>query len=472
VIRWLSIAALAALFGCAVGPDYHRPVPTPDQAAAFPYLPQAVASGGDGHDDWWGLYGDPALDRLVDRALGANTDLRAAEANFEAARAVLRQTEAARLPSTAASEGGSYGRTSTSTLIADSAGRRAENGWLFETGFDVAYEVDLFGRVRRSVEAGRADADAAAALRDGVRLTIVAETVRDYVAACAIGAQIDVARTAVATADQQEQVVERQAAAGGASDFDVARQRAVVAQTRAAIPALDGERRATLFALAAVLGGTPADVPTDAEACRALPEVAVPIPVGDGAGLIARRPDIRVAERRMAAASARIGVAKADLLPRITLLGSVSSVAPDLPDIGSHAATSFGLGPLINWSFPNIAAAQARIEQAKASDRAAIADYDGAVLTALKEVEQALARYSAARLREAQLDAAVLQAQTAFDLAGRRWSAGSISRLDLLVSELSLIDAKLALAAARTDRANILVSLFKALGGGWSAVPR
>lgn len=461
-----AILWVALLGGCAMGPDYRPPVSAPDLTGPLPYRPQGLASVSPTPQRWWQLYKDPVLDQLVDDAITANTDLRAAEAHFEAARAQLRLSRAAELPSTNLTAGGSYGRTPTATQIANSAGREARSTWLFETGFDTAYEVDLFGRVRRSVEAAHADEEAAAAARDAVRIAVVAETVRDYISACALGHQLDVAQNAVMIAEQQRDIVRLQTAAGGGSDFDVARQDSLVSRTRSEIPGLEGERRASLFALAEILGRPPGGVPVAASDCHVLPDATGPIPVGDGAALLDRRPDVREAERKMAAASARIGVAKAELLPRITLLGSVSSVEPDLPALGTHAATSFALGPLISWNFPNIAAARAKIEAANAADRAAIADYDGVVLGALKDVEQALARYAAAVDRERELLAAERQARTAFNLARSRLAAGSISELDLLVAQQSLIDVELAVAAAEASRAGQLVGLFKALGGG------
>jgi NodT family efflux transporter outer membrane factor (OMF) lipoprotein len=466
IVMRRALLLVMLLSGCTVGPDYH-PAPVSAQAGgALPYVP-AVASNAAGQGDWWHLYSDAALDGLIAQALAANTDLRVAEANFDAARAVLRQSQAARLPSTTVSAGGTYGRSVTTTQIADAAGKEASDRWFFQSGFDMAYEVDLFGRVKRSIEASRADAQAAAAARDGVKITILAETVRDYVGACALGRQIDVARQTLVIAERQRDIVRAQMAAGGASDFDVARQETVVSRSRAVIPTLSGDRRALLFALAALLGRGPDGIPAVAAECAAIPQTAGPVPVGDGAHLLARRPDIRQAERRMAAASARIGVAKADLLPRITLAGSVSSIEPDLSALGSHGATSFGLGPLISWSFPNVAAAQARIRQARAVDQAAIATYDGTVLGALKEVEQALARYSAAVDRERELLAAQRQAGIAFDLAQARLNAGSISQLDMLVAQQALIDTQSAVAQAQATRADLLVSVFKALGGGW-----
>lgn len=469
--RRLICLGLLLTAGCAGMPPEASRLPPDVGAGPWPFQPAPVAQA-PSRDDWWRLYDDPALDALIVQALARNTDLRVAEANVDAARAVLSEAGAARLPATTLSAGETYGRSSTANQIANAGARQAPDLWLFQPGFDMAYEVDLFGRVRRSIEASRADAQAAAAARDAVQVTIIAETVRDYVQACAFGQQVEVAGQALAIARQQSAIVHRQADAGGASRFDTARQDMLVARTMAALPEFEGGRRAALFALAAMLGQGPEGVPPAAAACHAIPQPGGPIPVGDGAQLLARRPDIRQADRKMAAAAARIGVARAALFPRITLMGSVGSAATEVSATGTRAATSFALGPLVSWSFPNIAAAQARMKQARAGDRAAIAAYDGVVLNALKEVEQAMALYAAALERESDLASALQEAGIADDLARGRLKAGSISQLDALLAEQSLIDARLALASARAVRAERLVALFKALGGGWHQSPR
>lgn len=464
MMRRLVLAAALLAGGCTMGPDYRPPQLAASATGGFVGATGATAPV---PDAWWTLYDDPALDRLVEAAFSANTDLRAAEANLDTARAALAGTRAARLPTTTESAGTSYGRTSTQTQIAGALGREAKTDWTEAFGGDLAYEVDLFGRIRRSVEAARADADAAAAERDAVRVLVASETIRAYVSACAAAYQIDVAKHSAELALEQKTIIERSFAAGGTARFDVVRTTTLLAQARATIPTLEGERRAALFALAAMLGRTPDGVPHEAEVCRRPPELRQALPVGDGAALLRRRPDVRLAERRLAAASARIGVAEAELLPRISLLGSVSTAAPAGVSLGTRASTSFGIGPFVSWSFPNLGAARARVAAARAEDRAAIARFDGAVVTALKEVEQALARYAAALDRARELDAAEASARQAFDLARGRRDAGAASQLDLLLSEQTLIEAQAAVAQARAQRTDLLVTVFKALGGGW-----
>lgn len=467
----LCLSLALGLSSCAMGPNYHPPAPPPAATGQLPFVP-AGATPDPVPDEWWDLYQDASLNRLVERAFAANTDLRVAEANLDTARASLRVVRSSRLPATTESVGATYGRTPSQTQIADALGEKAKTGWLDTDSFQVAYEVDLFGRIKRSVEAARADTQAAEAQRDAVRLIVASETIRAYVSVCAIGAQIDIARQLIALSDQQRTIVLRQFEAGGATQFDVARSTTLLAQTRASLPVFEGERRAAIFALVAMLGTTPDAVPTEAETCRRPPELKQPVPVGDGAALIGRRPDIRVAERRMAAASARIGVAKADLLPRISLLGSTSNASPEIAKLGTRAATSFSLGPLVSWSFPNLGAARGRVEGARAADRAALAAYDGSIVGALKEVEQALARYGAALDRTRELETAAVSAEQAYNLAQSRFAAGSISQFEMLSTQQTLVETKAALAASQSERTDLLVSVFKALGGGWQGKAR
>jgi NodT family efflux transporter outer membrane factor (OMF) lipoprotein len=454
------------LSGCVMGPEYDSPPAPPGATGRLTFVPTSVVEKR-APDAWWSLFDDSSLDALVEQALAANTDLRAAEANLDAARASFRVVRSTRLPATTETVGASYGRSVSQSQIANALGRKAEDGWLEADGFQLAYEIDLFGRVRRSEEAARADTGAVEADRDAVRLMVASETVRAYMTVCSIARQIGVTVASIEVARQQNAITRSRFDAGGATAYDVASTNTLLARARATLPILEGDRRAASFALSALLGRTPGDVPDEVKACRAPSELRQPVPVGDAGSLLQRRPDIRLAERRLAAATARIGVAQADLYPRISFMGSLTTAAPEIAGLGSRPATSFGLGPLISWSFPNLNAARARVAAARAQDRAALANYDGAVLTALKEVEQTLARYGAAIDREVELDAATASARREFELASKRFAAGSTSRLELTLSEQKLLDARTAGAAAATQRLDLTISLFKALGGGW-----
>ena len=466
-VSMVLCCALGLLSGCRVGPDYRAPAKPAGAEAPLVSFNAATQSPSEPPDDWWKLYNDAHLDALVREAFTANTDLAAAEANLTAAAALLSAAKAGRYPETRAAVGATFGRDPVTEEILEFGGHQPETVWLLEDLFEVSYEVDLFGRVRRSVEASAAGAQAQAAARDSLKVVVAAETTRAYAEICALGEQLAVARRSLDVVSHEAEITAHRHDDGANSEFDVVRAQGLVAQTRSAIPPLEGKRRATLFQLAALLGRTPANAPTEAEKCDRPPALAALIPVGDGAALLKRRPDVRQAERLLAAATARIGVATADLYPKISLSGFYGGVGLTSADLTNGSGLAWGVGPTISWSFPNQALPRARIRQAKANAAAALAGFDSAVLTALKETEQSLAVYSSALdYRQAVADAQS-RAHRAFDIAHGEFLAGSVSTLDLLTTEQVLVAADAAVAASDSALIQDQIAVFKALGGGW-----
>jgi NodT family efflux transporter outer membrane factor (OMF) lipoprotein len=460
--------ATALLTSCAVGPDYKAPdVPQGAQAPFASQIP-AAESGGSATDHWWQLYHDERLDRYLDQAFAANTDLKAAEANLSAARAILEGVKSERYPATKAEAGGIYGRDPVTDEILGIVGHAPENTWIFDSLLDVSYEVDLFGHVRRSVEAARADTAANAALRDAVKITVAAETARAYAQICALGEQLTVAQRSLDIVKHEADITVQRHEAGANSEFDVVRAEGLVAQVRAGIPPLVGQRRAAIYQLTALLGRTPANAPEDVAACTIPPQLDALIPVGDGAALLKRRPDIRQSERRLAAATARIGIATADLYPRISLTGFYGGVSATLTDLASRDARAWGIGPSISWTFPNQTFPRARIHQARAAEATALANFDGSVLQALKETEQSLATYAAELDRREALSDAQSKARKAFDLAHDQFINGALSNLDLLTAEQVLVTVDASVAVSDTALIQDQIAVFKALGGGWN----
>jgi NodT family efflux transporter outer membrane factor (OMF) lipoprotein len=460
----LVIASLAA---CRVGPNYHTPALPKGTEAPLVSLNPAAETPAPPPDAWWHLYEDPRLDALMQEALRANRSLAAADANFAAARAALSAVHAQRYPSTTAVAGGIYGRDAATDEILELTGRPPQTFWLFEDIFQAAYEVDLFGRVHRAIEAANANADAVAAIRDEVRVVVAAETARAYAAICALGEQLSVANHSLAVVSHEADITVKRHEAGANSDYDVARAQALVAQVRAAIPELEGQRRAELFELSAVLGRTPAQAPNELMSCLTPPHLAALIPVGDGTELIKRRPDVRQADRRLAVATAEIGVATADLYPTIRLVGLYGGEAIALSQLNNNIGRTWGVGPSISWTFPNMAAPRARVRQAKAEQSSALASFDGVVLTALKETEQALAAYSAALDTRQALGDAQDKVHSAYGFAQDEFRAGALSNLDLLTTEQSLVAVDAAVASSDAALVQDQIAVFKALGGGW-----
>ena len=464
--RWLLVG-VALLTGCTVGPRYEPPAPPAGATAPLVSLNPAVETTAQPPDAWWRLYNDSRLDAYLDEAFAANTDLKAAEANLSAARAALEGARAGAYPATNVEAGAIYGRDPTTDEILELEGAKPQTTWIDDTLIDVSYEFDLFGHVRRQVEAARADAAAAEAGRDVFRITVAAETTRAYAQVCTLGEQLAVARQSYETVSHEAEINRQRRAAGAGSEFDVVRAEALAAQTRAAIPPLEGQRRAALFQLTVLLGRTPAHAPVEAEACVTPPKLSALIPIGDGAALLKRRPDIRLADRRLAAATARVGVAVADLYPRIQLTGFYGGFATDPSDLFRNIGLGWGVGPKISWAFPNQAGPRARVRQAKAGAAYALDTFDGAVLQAQKETEQALAAYASELDHRQALGESQARAHRAFEIAHGQFLAGAIPNLDLLTAEQTMLTADAAVAASDATLAQDQINLFKALGGGW-----
>ena len=465
--RALALTTLSALAlaGCAVGPDYAATPPSPASSGPFLAVGAPPVSPTSLPADWWRLYNDPVLDRLVADALAANTDVRQAVARIERARAGLRGAGAARLPQTTIGAGGTYSRLAEGQLPAGAD--RADSS--FDAGLAVGYELDLFGRVGRSVEAARADLAASEADADAVRVMVVADTTRAYADAASGAAQLRVAREIVELLDQSLALTAKRHDAGLESGLAVAQISALREQRAAEIPAIEAARQAALFRLTTLTGRAPAELPPIAGERSIGLEIRDPIPVGDGAVLLARRPDIRAAERRLAADTARIGVATADLYPRITLGASIGSTGPDLGDIFTGGPLRWALGSLLSWAFPNQEPARARIAAAEADTQEALAAFDGAMLLALEETETALSNYARALERRAALQSAAAQAERAARITRAQQREGAINSLDKLDAERTLAEAKAQLADQDAVVSRAQVDLFRALGGGWSA---
>jgi NodT family efflux transporter outer membrane factor (OMF) lipoprotein len=431
-----------------------KPPPTIAPASAtgnFAQLP--VASIAPVPDDWWRLYDDPALDQLVRTSLAANADLRIAYANLDGARAALRQAQAARLPQT----------TIESALGVDNpTSQPSVSGNVPTTDYDIAatasWDIDLFGRLRSAATAAHADADAQDMVVDGLRVAVVADTVLAYVDLCGSTRAITTAREVAAAQDRSVALVREQLRAGEVSPLEVSQVATIAATTRAAIAPFEAQRANALYRLATLQGRPPAEARGYRFTCAAAPRLRTAVPVGDGTALLLRRPDVREAERRLAAAAARVGVARADLYPRVNLGGALGLLSGGFKAVAS---------PLVSWAFPNQAPARARLEQARATERAALAAWDVAVLRSLREVETALAAYDAETRRNRELETASREAQAYARRAEARVRLGDSPGL-------LQVDAQRSAAAATLQQvqSDLLVSqsevaLFRALGGGW-----
>jgi NodT family efflux transporter outer membrane factor (OMF) lipoprotein len=460
----LSILAVAAgLAGCTLGPRYQPPTPPAPASQAFTAAAPAIASTDQPPADWWRLYNTPAINALVQQALTHNLTLEAAALSL--ARSNL-------LPTTTASAGAQYGVSDNEVLVDKLKGVKSpQPGWFYSVGLDASYEVDLFGRVRGQITAAKQDYEAQAAAMDAARISVAGETARAYVNACAYAQELKVAEQSLDLATQTYEVTVKQAQDGGVSDYEVARAHEAAQQAQAAVPGYAQQRLAALFALAVLTGQPPEQISQDAAACTATPKLATVLPVGDVQSLFRRRPDVRQAERQLAANVARIGVATADLYPTITIGGSIAPGAGTPSGLLSRSNLTYGVGPLLSWSFPNTLAAMAEIRHAQAVASASYANFQATVLQALQDVETSLSAYGAELDRNSALNGAYVQAQIAFKLAQSRFRDGSISYLDLITSQSDYLNSAAALASSDQALASDQVTVFKALGGGWEQAP-
>jgi NodT family efflux transporter outer membrane factor (OMF) lipoprotein len=458
-------AGSLALAACTAGPNYVRPQASASAERPFIGAQSAVLLSEQPQADWWRLYQDQVLDGLVADALKANTDVRVALANIEKARATLRESRSDLLPMTSVGAGATYGRLPEGQRPA--AAKRED--WNFNAGLSVAYEIDLAGRVRRSIEASRADTAAAEAAADAVRVTVVAETTRAYADASSAAERIGVAERTLDLLDRTTVLTTKRFEAGRTSRLDVARVEALRNQQLATIPPLRAQRDAALFRLAFLTGRTPADLPPGIGQRPATLRLDRAIPVGDGRTLLARRPDVREAERKLAAETARVGVATAELYPQISLGGSVGSSGNSLGNMFGSGPLTWLVGPLVSWAFPNMERGRARVAQSEATTKAALASFDGTVLQALQETETALSAYSHSLERRQALNAATEQARLAAGISRAQLREGRVDFLVILDAERTLAATEADLAEADARVAETQIALFQALGGGWQA---
>jgi multidrug efflux system outer membrane protein len=456
--------------GCAVGPDYVKPT-----TEVPPQFSQASTSAGQVDTQapvielWWRNFNDQELDSLITQAIQSNNELESALARVNQARAARREAFLDLFPTITSQ--GSYNRSyiPTSTFAGDAF--RAERSHItnefYAAGFDAFWELDLFGRVRRGVEASTAESAASVAgLHDAIRI-VVSEVARNYFILRGTQAQIAVAKENAQTQEQVVKIAEALFKGGQSTEFDVVRSKAQLSNTLAAVPALEARAQAALYRLAVLCGKQPAQVSPELSKIKGLPSYVGPVTIGDPAGLLQRRPDIKAAEMNLAAATARIGVAKGDLFPKIVFNGSISLQAPTVHDMTSGDNDAYRIFPTISWPALNLGRVFANIDQAEAITEGALAQYEQSVLIALEDTESALAQFSASRQRRDLLQQSVDNSGRAVQIARTQYENGLVDLLPVLDAQRVALTTQLELAQSQTELLTSLVALFKALGGGW-----
>jgi outer membrane protein, multidrug efflux system len=446
------VCCLGVLAGCTVGPDFQPPPPEVPQAWAGP-LPTAAEQD---LAQWWTLFQDPMLTSLVERAVESNLDLQLAEAR-------IRQARAAR--GIAASGLGPVVNTSSSyrrsrTVVAE--------GSQYQGGFDAAWELDLFGGIRRNVEAAVANLEAAVEARHNALVTLTAEVAVNYITLRSFQELIAIARRNLQAQQHSAELTRQRFEGGFVSGLDVANANAQVANTAAQIPVLEQALQQTIYNLSTLLGCEPVALLSELSPPASIPAGPPTVPVGVPAELLRHRPDIRQAEALIHAATARIGVAAADLFPRIALFGNLGTQADRFSGLTDWSNRFWSIGPSASWRLFDLGGTRSNIEVQRALEEQSLLAYRQTVLAALQEVEDALIASAKEQEHYTALTEVVTANRTAVDLATRLYTQGQTDFLNVLQAQGALYASENALAQSRRAISTNLVALYKALGGGWS----
>lgn len=484
-------STLCAIFaGCTVGPNYVPPSPTlPDhfsesesaklattQPTTMASTQSATTQAVSGQvEKWWQNFQDPQLDSLIERAVKSNLDLQAAESRIRQSRAQYGVILAGEFPTVGTNAGFTRNRSSTalgsrSFSSLGSAGRPTN---LYQAGFDASWEIDVFGGGRRGVEAARDDIEASVENRHSVLLTLISEVARDYINYRGFAKQIAIAVENLKAQRETLEVTRRQFEAGlkTATELDVARAQALVATTESQIPTLESNLRQTAHALAVLLGKEPNALVRELGDTKPIPSAVIPeVPIGLPSDLLRRRPDVRRSERLLAAATARIGVATADLFPKFSLTGSLGLESTQFKSIANYGSRFWSIGPSVSWPIFDAGRIRANIRVQDALQEQAVIAYEATVLNSLADVEDTLIAYGREQVRRRSLTDAVEANRRAVTLATQRYTAGLTDFLSVLDAERSLYAAQDQLVQSDRFVSEDLVALYKALGGGWESL--
>ncbi|MGD2128034.1 MAG: efflux transporter outer membrane subunit [Lysobacterales bacterium] len=458
---------VSLLAGCAVGPDY-KPVEV-DTGAGWTQ-PEAAGSVTDADlAQWWRRFDDPTLDRLVETALIQNLDIREAAARVAEVRALRDAAAGGHWP--VANVNGSVSRRRLSENGPFPVGQipgYPRNQTVYDVGFDASWELDVFGGTRRAVEAAGARLDAATEQVRAARLSVAAETARVYLALRGAQHERQALNAAVAASRSSTDLVRRQFDAGEVPEASLAQAEAALASVETQLPAIEAQVRTAALSLGILLGELPESEVGLADTTADFVTLA-PLPVGERADILRRRPDVRAAERRVAAATADVGVATAELFPKIGITANGGFESLHTGNFFDSGSQNFSITPLISWRIFDGGRVRAQIHASEAREQRAALLYEKTVKTALTDAERALTRYSLGLSALQHQETAIAAARRNYGFATARYKAGEISLLELLDAEQGLRAAENAYAQTHTRAATDLVALFKALGGGWGS---
>jgi outer membrane protein, multidrug efflux system len=469
-------APMALLSGCMVGPNYRPPVtklPSRWTDSDEGPRPQPNARPAVELARWWQSFNDPQLDTLIDEALASNFDEKIALSRIREERAYLVISQAALFPTL--DLGGSYSRqrVSANTPFGGFPQLFPLESNYYQLGFDASWELDVFGGIRRGKQAAQADLAASVENERDVRVTLLAEVARDYVAVRALERRILIAQASLRDQSDSMKLTQERFQMGFAPKLDVLQARSLLASTQAQVPELENERSQTIHRLSVLLGREPDALSTALSDTAPIPgsgdpdAIAVRIPEGLPSDLLRRRPDIRGAERDIAAATARVGVATADLFPKFSITGTAGLESISTSDFFSAPSRLWTVGPSMTWPIFEAGQIRANISAQNAREEQALYVYRKTVLTALEEVDDALVAYAKERTRHEALVASAQAFAQSEVLARDRYEEGYSSYLNVLEAQRSLYTAQDAVAQSDQQLIDDLIALYKALGGGW-----
>ncbi|MBA1228494.1 efflux transporter outer membrane subunit [Pseudomonas viridiflava] len=468
VLAASSLAVLASLSGCQVGHDFQRP-----PASEVQWLPVQGEQAASRINTtpygarWWEIFRDAQLSSLIDRAATSNLDLKMAEARLAQSRAARQVVAGEQTPGVDGKLGYQRKRNSAEGLNDPSGneGRAAFNQW--DGGINASWEVDLWGRVKREVEAADANVDVAENDRRAALLSLQAEVARDYLQLRGTQAMLAVTRQNLQLSRNSLELSQIRQGSGVATNLDVAEAAAQVSAVESRLPVLEQRQTQLINALGLLLAQSPRALQGELEKPMEMIAVPATVPVGLPSELAQRRPDIRRAEARLHAATASIGVAQGDFYPRIVLSGNVGFQALQLSDLGSWGSRQFGIGPQLSLPIFEGGRLRGMLRLREAQEQETALAYQQTVLRAWQEIDDSMSLYNASQLQQRKLDDAVRQNRIALDTARQQYAEGVVDFLNVLTVQRTLLDIEQQWVQSSTTQAQALVGLYSALGGGW-----
>ena len=460
--------------GCAVGPNYHPPQPRAPAHWAEP-LANGETNAPALLGAWWKNFHDPELNSLVDRAVRSNLDLKIAQARVRAARAEKQMTSADLWPSANAT--GSYQRQQQSHnqpvlgSFPIPASVPFENN-VYQAGFDASWEIDVFGGRRRAVQSASARLAATDYESKDVLLTLLGDVARNYVDVRGYQRRLVITRENIKAQEQSLAIARDRFDHGVSTDLDVEQAATILATTRAEVPALEAARETSIHRLGVLLGLQPGALIAELSVEQPIPAAPPSVPVGLPSDLLLRRPDVREAERKLAAATASIGVAKSDLFPKFFLTGATGIESVSASDWFAGGSRFWSVGPTVTWRVFDAGKIRANVRVQNARQEQALAAYEETTLTAFEDVEDSLVAYAKEQTRRQSLADSVSSSQKSLDLASKLYSSGLTDFVNVLEAERQLYEAEDALTQSDRNISTDVVALYKSLGGGWDAVEK